>query len=671
MIIGNGEDTMELNEAMEFGLQQLGAGNLTKLGQTALERLQSATEAAGNIGDAIDSVTNTVRSAQNAAERVLSSAQLLSQAISVAKEVPDAIADMADRITTQEMIASAPYEAPAESRLAIASDPQTADGDTTRLPSGVSGSASEDTQAEAPAEVPAAPAPVKRGFSLFGVVTAAVLTVMVLIGLYGVIMALTNYRAAQGLSGSTFVGLDNLDRLFNYPGFLGILRNSLVLRALQLAGGLVLALPIILWVKLGKQPGRMLTKACLCLIPMCLPSVISTLTVMRALPRDILLDQNGTYLSFALSTCLQTAGFIAFCGGLFAYLNLRGIGNGAGQGVLIALLISALSLATPDSTSVLMLSNGMNRSTANTFDYYAYNAGIIQMQYSYSSAASLVKTALQMALAIAPSIILCKIAKRDETRLEIPDTEGSFLTFTGAKLAWLALLAALALATFGVETVMRLPEESLEAFSGAAMTLNERLPLMNLAIVTGMTAILGGVLAGFASFSFIAHFRAGRRGFGLAMVIAASSLSFLVAQFALVRYSGMVNTVWPMILRQIADPRLLSLAFALAIALRMAPERSTRGVVLGLMLLAAAFAWGDVFSPLLYAYSGNNTTFAAALYRLFMQGGVDISGEGVTQAQVLAQQAQIPLISLLVSVPALALGFGGAASLIRGFKAAQ
>ena len=511
----------------------------------------------------------------------------------------------------------------------------------------------------------------KKKFSIFGLITALFLAVIALVGVYGIVMSLQKYTPSRGMVESPWVGLQNYEKFFSSNYFTPSMVNSVALRALQLLGGTVLALPLIAWVCLGKKPGRTLTKACLCLIPFCLPYVISAQAVIALVPRDIRLSSNGAYLTFTLTTALQTAGFIGFCGGFFSYLKQRGIGKGAPQGVLVALLISALSLLTTDNNALLMLANALNRGSTMTLDYYAYTLGIVQGNYSFSSAVSAVKALLQVVVAIVPALLLCRIAKKDETRVELPDAKGAFFTFTGANIVWLILLAALVVATFGIETVARMPEESLNAFGEAAQSMISSLPLTNLALVTGIVAVLGGLLAGLTSFSFIAYFRSGRKGFGLAMIIAASAFSFISAELLAVRNVGLLNTPWPMVLRAAADPRLLCLTFALAIVLRMAPERRTRGVVIGLMLLAAAFAWGDYFGANLYAYSSNNSTFAQTLYRLIIQGGVTSSSESVSQATLLARQAQTPLVSLLVSVPALLLGFGGAAACIRGFKDAK
>ena len=366
---------------------------------------------------------------------------------------------------------------------------------------------------------------------------------------------------------------------------------------------------------------------------------------------------------------LQTAGFIGFCGGLFAYLHMRGIGNGAKQGALLALLISALTLLTPENSVVIMISNGVNRASTQTLGLFAYNRGILSGMFSQSSAASAVQVILQTAVGVFPMILLCRMAKKDETRLEIPDAKPSVLDFTSGKLIWLLILLALAALTFGVETIARTPQESAETLGTAALSAVQEPTIQRSALFSALVAALGSAVGGLAAYSCILHFRSVKKGFGASLLILASSMCFISAQYLGFSSLGLLHSVWPLILRAAVDPRLISLTMALAVALRMAPERRTKGVALGLMLLAAAFAWGDYFSSNLFAYAGGNASLAFLMYQIVMRGTASV--HGVTQSALLSSQAMLPVISLMVSLPALALGFGGAAAIHRGFRDAQ
>ena len=524
-----------------------------------------------------------------------------------------------------------------------------------------------------PKEIPAAEGKKPGKISLFGVITALFLAVIAAVSVYGAALSVTNGKYTMGLTGSQFVGLDNFLRFFSGAYFPATLMNSLLLRLMQIAAGLILSLPLIAWVKIGKKPGRTLTKAFLCLAPYCLPYLISAFAVIHVLPRDLALSTQGGYLMYVLSTVLQTAGFFGFCGGFFAYLHLRGIGNGARQGVLVALLVSMLTLLTAENGTILMISNSINRGSTLTLDYYAYTTGLQQRYLNVSSAVSVVKAAAQALIGAIAAVWLCRIAKEDETRVELPDARKALLTFTVSKMIWMVILAVLVVLSFGVDIVAMQPEESMQAFASAAQSTAQNSLVLNGLKVSAIVAGIGGVAAGLVGYSFMVYFRSGRKGLGLAMLIASSALSFVAAEFSGVMQIGLLNTVWPIILRFIADPRLISLVIVLTIVLRMAPERRTGWIMLGLILFAMAFAWGDFLSSNSYAYSGSQSTMAGYLFRLTMQGNSAAlsAREGMTEAELLARQAMTPVVSLLVSLPALTLGFGGAAACIQGFKDAK
>ena len=650
---------MDLGGIVEKGLEKINVETLTKAGRSALDVLQKASDRIESVSEKVSGVVDTavdpLRKMEAIQDTVEAAADTVTGAAGTIKSIAGKAAGAVKSVFSGNARETA-QEADVQRLEPAQSEPE------------------QPAEEEAPANVPA---PQKKT-AVFSVIAIAALVIMGLVAAYTIAISLLKYNLARGLADSEFVGLQNFERFFSSPYEIATLKNSLLLRLIQMAAGLLAALPLIGWVRLGKNPGKTLTKACLCLIPFSVPYMISTLAVVKLIPRDILMDPDGVYLTFALGTVLQTAGFVGFCGGFFSYLKMRGIGNGARQGVLVAMLVLALSMATPDLSATMMLSNSLNTQSSLTFDFYAYRTGIQQMNFSLSSAVTVVKVALQCVLAIVPAILLCKIAKKDETRLEIPDVKKSFFTFSGAKLAWLVILLAMAVAAFGIETIARFtaePEAAVDAVTTAAQEVAASQSILNSALVSAVVSVLGGALAGLVAFSFIVHFRSGRKGFGLAMIIAASACSLFMSEYLAVRNVGMINTPWPMILRAVIDPRLLCIAFALAVVLRMAPERRTRGVVLGLMLLGAAFAWGDFFSANLYAYAGNMIPLSCRLYQMIMNGGASVASmagpDGITEAQYLAQQAMMPMVSLLVSLPALLLGIGGAAACIRGFKDAK
>lgn len=525
----------------------------------------------------------------------------------------------------------------------------------------------EPSAPEKPAAKPAQPVK-KRKTTLAGVVTALVLLIVVALGVYNVALSLVKYSAVRGLQGSAFVGMDNYEYVLGMPNVQSAFENSAAVGLLQLVMGLALALPLTLGVKLPKKPGKVLTLSCLCLLPVCLPVASSAQALRALLPRDMLMSTEAGPVIVALAGVLQTAGFIAFCGGLFAYLKCRGIGKGAFQGVGAGLLISLFFLLTNDLGAVMLMGNSINRATTGTLDHMVYSAGLVNAQVARAAAISVLQMGLQMMLAILPAIFLCRIAKLDTDRKALPDAKAAVFTMTGAKLVWIVALLAVTVFTFGKDLFMNNPEASVEAMIQVATEQSVGTGLLNAVVI----AALGGLVACCAAYSFIRYFGQGGKGLGLAMVLMATSVSFTMGKYLMAREVGVLNTSWPVIFSQVFDPRLVGLMIILAIAMRMAPDRSHKGLFVALSLLAAAFAWGDFVSPHIYTYNISNQPMAALLYRAM--NGVNLPtelGQMMTEELLLMQEALQPVYSLLTSLPALILGGLGATFLVRALKKAE
>ena len=529
----------------------------------------------------------------------------------------------------------------------------------------------DQPQEATPVEKEPAPKPEeekkKIKFTLTSPLAILLILGIVAISALGIVTAFQNYRAMRGIADSDFVGLANFQKALALPSLPQLLRNTVLLRLIQLIAGLLLALLLVLWVKASKKPGTALTKACLCLVPMCLPAIFTSQLVLQFLPREYYMSASFYPLVFALASILQTAGFFGFCGGLFQYLGRRGIGGGAMQGLLIGLLISSLSLLTPDFSAIFTTASPVTYSAADTLDYYVYRTGLQNMQISLANAVTTLKVVAQGILALLPACLLARLAKKDETRIELPDAKGSRFIFSAAQLIWIGLLAAVLVLAIGINVISYNPEAVVQAAGGI---LQQQQVIRSL-IMSLVTSLLTGIIAGFVAYSFISYVRNGRKGFALMLIILGSAQSFLIAEYLAARYMGIVNTPFAVILRQLCDPKLLSLMIVMAVALRMAPERNTKGLVLGLMLLGAAFAWGEFISSLVFVNQSSLFPVSLLFYRMRMTGNAVGDASVLTEAQLLAQQASIPIMGLLTTLPAVLLGFGGARCCIRAFRDAK
>ena len=499
--------------------------------------------------------------------------------------------------------------------------------------------------------------------SVFG---AGAIVSLVLLFVLSAWYSLLKYNFRAGLLGGEYVGLKNYQYLLNSPMFLPAIRNSLVLKITEMLAGLVVALPVLAWVRLGKKPGRILTKACLCLVPMCFPYIVSGWLAIQFLPHDMLATANGYPFIFMAATALQTGGFIAFCGGFFSYLHKRGIGNGLQQGILTAVLVLSLSLLTPTDEAGKVLSNALNRAMSNTIDQLSYSTGLQMANFSVGFAADALKAALQLLLAIVPALLLKKLAVRDESRTALADVRSAGLVIGAAEFIWLAVILGAAAIMFGVQKITADPQAAAQAIAAAS---SDQMILSGL-VYSLITAGIGGLFAGLVSCGFISLNKNRGKRFGLLSAIFALGFTFTIARYLIVSQAHLVNTVVPVILRGAFEPRLISLSIVMCVALRMAPERRHRGLFAGMSLLGAAFMWGNFVSSLLYIAKAEGRTLANVTYMVLMRGA-QAAAEPVDEAALMAQLAMRPVLLVLTALPAVLLGFLGAFYIIRAFRKAE
>ena len=527
----------------------------------------------------------------------------------------------------------------------------------------VKASEAKAAQAAAPAsEKPVA----KRKIKMTSLVAIALILCVVFLGVFNTLISVVMYNPVRGVANAPFAGLRNYEAVLGTNAFSVSIENSLIIHGLQLVLALLLALPVMAGIGLAKKPGKVLTLAALCLLPVCLPGISVAQALQALLPMTIKANADAGALVVALVGVLQKAGFIAFCGGLFVYLHRRGIGKGGFQGLRVGLLISMISFLTGDLGDTMLMGNAMNRQSTQTLDYFFYQYGLQNAQFARSAAASVAQVVLQMVVAILPAIFLCKAAKPDHDRVALPDAKKASFTLTAGKMFWIAALLVVTVASFGVSAFMNDPQASLEAMVQAAATPSVTHSLL----ISVCIAALGGVAAGFAAYSFIRYFGQGGKGFGLAMILMGAAVCSTIGKYMLVRNLGMINTVWGPVFAQMFDPRLVGLMIVLAIVMRMAPDRSHKGLFVSLSLLAAAFAWGDFVHGMVYVANSSLAPVTVQLYRAMYGMGSNLSTQ-VSQAMVLQQQAMKPMLSLLTALPALALGGLGAGFMIRAFSKAD
>ncbi|MDO4324840.1 MAG: ABC transporter permease subunit [bacterium] len=259
----------------------------------------------------------------------------------------------------------------------------------------------------------------------------------------GVVIAFQNYNPFQGFLGSPFVGLTHFKNFFIGPDFWMLLKNTLAISLLNLI--FYFPLPIIVSLLLNeiKSLGYKRVIQTLVYIPHFVSFVIvASLTytlfnINNGILHELLLNITGKSIDILASpeyfrgmiigqsmwkeTGYGTIIFLAALSGVDMELYEAAKVDGAGRWrlmwhitlpairgtIVIMLILRVGSILNTGYEQIYLMSNDLNRSVAEVFDTYVYTKGIIQGQYSYSTAVGLFKSVISMIMVLGAN----KVAK--------------------------------------------------------------------------------------------------------------------------------------------------------------------------------------------------------------------------------------------------------------------
>lgn len=378
----------------------------------------------------------------------------------------------------------------------------------------------------------------------------------------GVQLAMQEYTLLHGTAGSPFVGLQNLCKILQSPNFPYLLRNSLLLRALELAGGLLLGGGMALLLSLLSNRRTALWLSCLMAVPAVLSPVLYAAAALSLFPAQWRPYPTYYPLLFVLQRLLPNAGIFVLFGGLYSHAAGEQRTVGALKGCLAALLFYSAQCLTPDTGSLLLTANPSVYSIADTLATYQHRTGMMQMDFSLAAASGVLLALLQLPVALL--LGLCRPSVEDKLPTEHPASLRPFA--------------------------------SILLLSGAAAAAALLLPANKGVFLSSLTPVL--LSLPFAL--LLSVLLAGRSG-GMVSRLAASAVLALGGQliplYLCMRAGGMVNTVWPCALIPLLSPCALMLLLA---ASGCTAARRPLPLILGLSLLLAALVWGDYNAPLLY-----------------------------------------------------------------------
>lgn len=256
------------------------------------------------------------------------------------------------------------------------------------------------------------------------------------IPMYGVQIAFKDFRAADGIWGSEWVGFDQFKRFFSSSQFWPLIKNTLGLSFLQIAIGF--PIPIILAIMLN-QARNLKYKKFVQSIVFC-PHFISIVVLTGMLyiflsPRNGIInniiqmlggdpifflgDSKYFQMTFVVSGIWQNAGwsaiiYIAALAGISPDLYEAAQVDGASKWkriwhidlpgimptVIMMLILELGKVMNLGFQKAYLMQNAQNLATSEIISTYIYKVGMVDAQYSYSAAINLFNNLINIILLV-------------------------------------------------------------------------------------------------------------------------------------------------------------------------------------------------------------------------------------------------------------------------------
>lgn len=276
------------------------------------------------------------------------------------------------------------------------------------------------------------------GFYLLLVPSLILLIVFTYVPMYGVVIAFKNFKPIDGIWGSQWVGFTQFERFFSQAAFWDILKNTLVLSVYSLLAGfpmpiiLALALNSCAFKRFGKTV-QLITYA---------PHFISTVVFVGILniffaptmgivqqfleilgmadePLQILMDADAFPHLYVWSGVWQGMGwgsiiYLAALSGVDPSLHEASVVDGANKlqriwyidlpcivpTIVTLLILNCGSILSVGFEKVYLMQNSMNLSNSEIISTYVYKMGLLNSQYSYSTAIGFFNSVINMILLV-------------------------------------------------------------------------------------------------------------------------------------------------------------------------------------------------------------------------------------------------------------------------------
>lgn len=265
------------------------------------------------------------------------------------------------------------------------------------------------------------------------------------IPIYGVQIAFKDYRSSLGITGSEWVGLEHFKNFINYPYFAKIIKNTLRINLMSLC---TFPMPIIFAIMLNELKNGKFKKTCQMITYA--PHFVSTVVVCAML--HLFLSREGLiniiigmfggtatdFLSipsafapiYVISGLWQELGwgtiiYLATLAGVSPELKDAAQIDGAGRMQLIwhvqlphlaptivtLLILRIGSLVGVGFEKVFALQNPLNLEASSVISTYSYEIGILNHQFSYSTAIDLFNNFINVVLILIANQVSKRVTK--------------------------------------------------------------------------------------------------------------------------------------------------------------------------------------------------------------------------------------------------------------------
>lgn len=262
--------------------------------------------------------------------------------------------------------------------------------------------------------------------------------------MYGAIIAFQKYRPALGILKSQWVGFENFENFFGDFYFARILRNTLLLSCYQLAWGFPLPILFALLLNELKSPRfkrfvqtTFYLPHFISLVVVC--SLIKQFSLTKGLFNEIIAFFGGertpllqypnnfrtiyvaseVWQHFGWNSIIYLAALTSIDPALYEAAEIDGAGRlrralhitipGLTSTITMMLILNVGGILSLGSEKVLLLYNQATYKTADIISTYTYRKGLIESDFSFSTAVGLFNSAVNVCFLISANLLSKKV----------------------------------------------------------------------------------------------------------------------------------------------------------------------------------------------------------------------------------------------------------------------